>query len=178
MGNVSPWPSQVSTPFTKALNISGYVVDKCGPKMYISFPAFRQQFRPLVIATVCMFSGFYGLNQAYISEDRGASPSLLAFYMFLTGVGSCAGIPLLYLATNRQGFNAALNAAAKNFPLSRGTSVAPPAHCRNCYGLSCKSHPMSFGLVDVLRLLPLVCVLFFMGQSPSWPCLVTLAPSF
>ena len=38
-----------------------------------------------------MFSGFYGLNRAYIDEDRGASPFLLAFYMFLTGVGSCAG---------------------------------------------------------------------------------------
>jgi hypothetical protein len=67
-----------------------------------------------------MFSGFYGLNRAYIDEDRGASPLLLAFYMFLTGVGSCAGILTPSIVLIVEGFNAALNAAAKNFPASRG----------------------------------------------------------
>jgi len=38
-----------------------------------------------------MFCGFYGLNRAYVDDERGASAFLLAFFMFLTGVGSCAG---------------------------------------------------------------------------------------
>jgi hypothetical protein len=38
-----------------------------------------------------MFSGFYGLNRAYVDDDRETSVILLAFYMSLTGVGSCAG---------------------------------------------------------------------------------------
>jgi hypothetical protein len=38
-----------------------------------------------------MFCGFYGLNRAYVDEERSASAFLLAFFMFLTGVGSCAG---------------------------------------------------------------------------------------
>jgi hypothetical protein len=50
--------------------------------------------RPLLVATICMFSGFYGLNRAYVDENRDASLFLLAFFMFLTGIGSCAGIGL------------------------------------------------------------------------------------
>lgn len=39
-----------------------------------------------------MFCGFYGLNRAYVDDERLASPVLLAFYMCLTGIGSCAGL--------------------------------------------------------------------------------------
>ena len=71
-----------------------------------------------------MFSGFFGLNRAYVNEDRNASPFLLALFMWLTGVGSCAGIFFLGLSawtlSNLEGFNAALNAAARNFPDARG----------------------------------------------------------
>ena len=38
-----------------------------------------------------MFSGFFGLNRAYVDETRNSSQLLLAFCMWLTGVGSCAG---------------------------------------------------------------------------------------
>ena len=41
-----------------------------------------------------MFFGFYGLNRAYIDDNRDASSFRLAFFMFLTGIGSCAGIGL------------------------------------------------------------------------------------
>lgn len=50
--------------------------------------------RPLLVATMCMFSGFYGLNRAYVDSNRDASSFLLAFFMCLTGIGSCAGIGL------------------------------------------------------------------------------------
>ena len=50
--------------------------------------------RPLLVATICMFSGFYGLNRAYVDDNHDASAFLLAFFMCLTGIGSCAGIGL------------------------------------------------------------------------------------
>ena len=78
--------------------------------------------RPLLVATICMFSGFFGLNRAYVDDDRDASTLLLAFFMCLTGIGSCAGIRSCCLWPMRLGFNAALNAAAKNFPESQGSS--------------------------------------------------------
>ena len=75
-----------------------------------------------------MFSGFYGLNRAYVNEDRDASSFLLAFFMCLTGIGSCAGINRFIRThlSNLQGFNAALNAAAKNFPNTRGITSNLP----------------------------------------------------
>ena len=38
-----------------------------------------------------MFCGFFGLNRSYVDEDRNTSLFLLAFFMWLTGMGSCAG---------------------------------------------------------------------------------------
>ena len=66
-----------------------------------------------------MFCGFYGLNRSYVDPDRNASTFLLAFYMWLTGLASCAGTHPSGIFL-RIGFNAALNAAAKNFPATRG----------------------------------------------------------
>ena len=78
-----------------------------------------------------------------------------------------------------QGFNAALNAAAKNFPLSRGDPLLLlVTDYRNCYRLSCKSYTVSFSFINTIRLLLLVYVLFSMEQLPRWLCLVTLARSF
>jgi len=45
-----------------------------------------------------MFGGFYGLNRSYVDDERSASAFLLAFFMFLTGVGSCAGNETLDLS--------------------------------------------------------------------------------
>lgn len=126
---------------------------------------------PLLVATACMFSGFYGLNRAYIDEDRGASPLLLAFYMFLTGVGSCAGI-LTSLAVQSlivEGFNAALNAAAKNFPASRGNLpiCCKANHCRDSNGFSSTSLSIELALLTLCRSLPLVCALLCTVRLPK-----------
>ena len=42
-----------------------------------------------------MFCGFFGLHRAYIDDNRDTSTLLLAFFMCLTGMGSCAGISIL-----------------------------------------------------------------------------------
>jgi len=96
---------------------------------------------PLVVATLCMFSGYYGLNRAYVDPDREAPTLLLASYMWLTGLGSCAGTPMIALSSDSKGFNAALNAAAKNFPTTRGNLLEYDDVYRNrdCYSFSCRS---------------------------------------
>lgn len=101
LGNVSTWTNKVNPfPHADEFNVVAVTwltngVRNCIPFMY----SLADFYRPLLVATLCMFAGFYGLNRAYVNEDRDASSFLLAFFMCLTGIGSCAGIDH-FLLTN------------------------------------------------------------------------------
>ncbi|ORY86094.1 major facilitator superfamily domain-containing protein [Protomyces lactucae-debilis] len=75
---------------------------------------------PLMGGALCLFLGYFGLQYAYRVEwNHGGI--VLYFFCFITGIGSALGNL------------AALNAAAKSYPLNRGSATALPIAS---YGLS------------------------------------------
>lgn len=89
--------------------VSGRLVDATGQRL------------PLLLSSLALFLGYYGLHGAYTLGQEHTSSTFLCLCSALTGIGSSLGN------------SAALNACAKSFPAHRGTSTAFPIAT---YGLS------------------------------------------
>ncbi|KAF2762334.1 MFS transporter [Pseudovirgaria hyperparasitica] len=87
----------------------GILVDQKGPRA------------AALIGALCLAAGYFPIHQAYDRGMDGMSTSLLCFFSFLTGMGSCSS------------FQASLKTAALNWPQHRGTATAFPVAA---FGLS------------------------------------------